>query len=81
MLKFLLRQENSDQQHTQQTERMPESALLAQAETSAVYLALTACFFGEYTSDGFNQNACGNKYDAPPTLSQLLRCNRLQVSV
>ena len=42
MLKFLIGQENSVQQRTQQVERTPESALLAQAETSVVYLALTA---------------------------------------
>ena len=46
MLKFLVQQENSDQQHTQRAERKPENALLAQAKTSVVYLALTACFSG-----------------------------------
>ena len=51
MLKFLVRQENSDQQRTQRAERTPESALLAQAETSVVYLTLTACFSDKYTRD------------------------------
>ena len=49
MFKFLVRQENSDQQRTQQAERTPESALLAQAETSVVYLPLTARFSNQYT--------------------------------
>ena len=33
----------------QWAERTPEIALLAQAETSVVYLALTACFSDKYS--------------------------------
>ena len=52
MLKFLVQQENSDQQCTRRAERTPESTLLAQAKTSVIYLTLTACFSDKYTSDG-----------------------------
>ena len=51
MLKFLIQQENSNQQCTQRTERTPENVLFAQAETSVVYLALTACFSEKYIRD------------------------------
>ena len=50
MLKFLIQRENSDQQCTQRAERTPESALLAQARTLVVYLALAACFSDKDTS-------------------------------
>ena len=51
MLEFLIQQGNSDQQCTKLAERTPESALLAQAGTSVVYIALTACFSDKYRSD------------------------------
>ena len=55
----------------QGAERIPKSVLLAQAETSVVYFASTAGFSNKYVSNQ-TTNARGNKYNAPPTMFQLL---------